>query len=54
MLFVSGYPDERISGTGVLAPGERFLQKPYTPEALLRAISEALDGEQEEAARDVA
>jgi two-component system cell cycle sensor histidine kinase/response regulator CckA len=54
VLFVSGYPDERISGTGVLAPGERFLQKPYTPEALLRAISQALDGEPDEAARDVA
>jgi PAS domain S-box-containing protein len=43
-VFMSGYTNEAVSRQGVLQPGTRFIQKPFTSEALLDAIREALDG----------
>jgi two-component system, cell cycle sensor histidine kinase and response regulator CckA len=42
LLFMSGYPDSQLSGVSAL-PGRRFLRKPLTPDALSRAVREALD-----------
>lgn len=43
-LYMSGYTDEAVGHSGVLDPGTRYIQKPFTPANLARAIREALDG----------
>jgi PAS domain S-box-containing protein len=42
VLFVSGYTDEEIVRRGLLDAGRPFLQKPFTPEALVSQIAELL------------
>ena len=43
VLYTSGYTDNTITQLGVLDPGTPFIQKPFTPDALVRKIREVLD-----------
>ena len=43
VLFMSGYTDNAIVRNGLLAEGALFLQKPFTPEELLRKMRQVLD-----------
>jgi DNA-binding response OmpR family regulator len=43
VLFVSGYPDEVITGHRVPGPGGAFLQKPFTYESLANKVREVLE-----------
>jgi len=44
VLFMSGYTDEVISRHGVLNPGVEFIQKPFSPRALVARVREVIDG----------
>jgi len=43
ILFMSGYTDNVLAEGGVLEAGLSFLQKPFTPGALVRKVREVLD-----------
>ena len=42
IVYMSGYTDDTIAHHGVLEPGTRFLQKPFSPDDLPRAVRQAL------------
>jgi CheY-like chemotaxis protein len=43
LLFISGYPPERLVANGKLLSGDVCLQKPFTPNELLQRIAEILN-----------
>ena len=42
VLFISGYTDEDVVRRGLVEAGHPFLQKPFTPEALVTAVADLL------------
>jgi PAS domain S-box-containing protein len=44
VIFISGYTGEAISRSGILKKGTIFLQKPFSPHALLKLVRKTLDG----------
>ncbi|HET7600993.1 MAG TPA: ATP-binding protein [Gemmatimonadales bacterium] len=43
VVLMSGHPRQDLEERGLLEPGTRFLQKPFTPESLVRIVAAALD-----------
>jgi two-component system, cell cycle sensor histidine kinase and response regulator CckA len=43
VVYTSGFTDEDVIRRGMLEEGRPFLQKPFTPHELARAVREALD-----------
>jgi two-component system, cell cycle sensor histidine kinase and response regulator CckA len=43
VIYVSGYADNAIARDGSLPPGSVYIQKPFSPDTLLRKVREQLD-----------
>jgi two-component system, cell cycle sensor histidine kinase and response regulator CckA len=43
VLYISGYTDDALAHRGVIGTDVAFLEKPFTPDSLLRKIRETLD-----------
>jgi DNA-binding NtrC family response regulator len=43
ILYISGYSEDALAHGGVLEPGLRFLQKPFSPGDLLECVRRILD-----------
>lgn len=43
IMFMSGYTNNALTHSGSMELGSAFLQKPFTPDVLLRRVREALD-----------
>jgi two-component system, cell cycle sensor histidine kinase and response regulator CckA len=43
VLYMSGYPNDGIVQSGILASGVLLLEKPFTREILLRRVRQVLD-----------
>jgi CheY-like chemotaxis protein len=43
VLYTSGHTDDSAIRQGELEPGTDFIQKPFTPDALLRKVRDVLD-----------
>lgn len=43
VLFMSGYSPEAVRSQGVLVGGSTFIEKPFSPESLVRRVRETLD-----------
>jgi signal transduction histidine kinase len=43
VVFVSGYTENAVAHHGALEPGTAYVQKPFSPHALLRKLREVLD-----------
>jgi FixJ family two-component response regulator len=50
VLCISGYADQAVVQSGHLGTETPFLQKPFTPDALLRKVREILDEPRRQAA----
>lgn len=48
VFYMSGYADQDLVRQGLLTPGTRFLQKPFTPQELAESVRGILDGTLEE------
>lgn len=46
VIYISGYTDSAIAHHHVLAPGLNFLEKPFSPEGLVRKVKEVLNDEE--------
>jgi len=48
VLYMSGFPAQKMMNDGALDPSQPFIQKPFTSEQLGRRVREVLAGAQEQ------